>query len=164
MKTTDQEDNVNLRILHCLSQHGRMPYAKIAESLRLSPNAVRDRVLSMERRGVIRAYRAVTDDPKLGRTCHVLALLQPVQPDSRALRAAQEHPDILEVHECGGRYGLMVEAVGQTVEAIDALLAELLYDHGFEPAEFIVLGTPAGRSETVRMRPAARDPAVEVPA
>lgn len=142
MKASDTEDSVNLRILRCLAEHGRMPHTKIAQTLGLSPNAVRDRILSMERRGVILNYHAVPDERQLGQPWHVLALLQPTQPQPDAVRLARTDPHIVGVSHASGRFGLLVEAIGASMEEIDDALATCLYSRGYEPASFVALRGP----------------------
>ncbi len=139
-RNTTQEDRVNLRILECLAKHGRMPYAQIAETLKLSANAVRDRILSMERRGVIRSYHAVINGPALGRMVHVLALTEPAPRNPQAFKALAGHPNVVSVSESNGKYGLVVELQASSLDAVHDILAESLYNHGYELAEFISLG------------------------
>lgn len=140
------EDRVNLRILQCLAKHGRMPYAQIAETLKLSANAVRDRILSMERRGVIRSYHAVLDGPSLGRDVHVLALMEPAPRRPEALKVLQEHPNVVNLSESSGRYGLVVELQADSLDSVNDILQETLYEHGYELAEFVSLGRPLNKA------------------
>ncbi len=141
-RNTTQEDRVNLRILECLAKHGRMPYAQIAETLKLSANAVRDRILSMERRGVIKSYHAVINGPALGRMVHVLALTEPAPRNPQAFKALADHPNVVSVAESNGRYGLVVELQAESIDAINDILEESLYKFGYDLAEFISLGAP----------------------
>ncbi len=141
-RTATQEDRVNLRILECLAQHGRMPYAQIAETLKLSANAVRDRILSMERRGVIHSYHAVINGPALGRPVHVLALTEPAPRNPLAFKALHAHPNVVSVAESNGRYGLVVELQAASLDEVHEILAESLYKFGYDLAEFVSLGAP----------------------
>ena len=59
-------DTIDHRILRALHQDGRISNVALAESVGLSPSACLRRVQDLERRGVIRGYRAVTDPAKLG--------------------------------------------------------------------------------------------------
>lgn len=140
-----QEDAVNLRILECLAAHGRMPYAQVAEKLRLSPNAVRDRILSMERRGVIVSYHAIVDPQSVGYRCHALALMHPGPRADAAIQAAIKHPSVLEVQEASGRFGLIVEVVARDEMELHDILDGLFYEHGYELAQTVDLGAPIGR-------------------
>ncbi len=144
--TPQYEDRVNLRILQCLAKHGRMPYAQIAETLKLSANAVRDRILSMERRGVIRSYHAVLDGESLGRPVHVLALMEPAPRRPDALKELAKHPNVINISESSGRYGLVVELQADTLDKVNDILQDCLYEHGYELAEFVSLGRPLAKA------------------
>jgi DNA-binding Lrp family transcriptional regulator len=144
------EDRVNLRILECLAKHGRMPYAQMAETLKLTANAVRDRILSMERRGVIRSYHAVISPDAVQHPVHVLALMEPAPGRSDALPSLSNHPNILSISECSGRYGLVLEMRAPSLDDIHEILRESLYEHGYELAEFISLGAPLSKAAKSR--------------
>lgn len=59
-------DAIDHKILHALSVDGRITNAALAEQAGLSPSACLRRVQELERKGVIRGYRAVLDRAKLG--------------------------------------------------------------------------------------------------
>ena len=52
-------DSINARILRILERDGRIPNMDLAERVGLSPSACLRRVQEMERRGIIKGYRAV---------------------------------------------------------------------------------------------------------
>jgi Transcriptional regulators len=60
-------DPINDRILRELSRDGRLPNLVLAERVGLSPSACLRRVQELERRGVIKGYRAVLDPAQTGR-------------------------------------------------------------------------------------------------
>jgi len=59
-------DKINDRILQELIRNGRISNLELAERVGLSPSACLRRVQELERRGVIRGYRAVLDRGRLG--------------------------------------------------------------------------------------------------
>ena len=59
-------DAINNRILHELSLNGRVSNAELAERVGLSASACLRRVQELERKGVIKGYRAVLDRAALG--------------------------------------------------------------------------------------------------
>lgn len=59
-------DAIDERILHELSRDGRVSNQELAGRVGLSPSACLRRVQELERRGVIRGYRAVLDRGALG--------------------------------------------------------------------------------------------------
>lgn len=58
MSATDPTDE---RILRVLAHNARIPNAELAKRVGLSPSATSRRVADLERRGVVRGYRAVLD-------------------------------------------------------------------------------------------------------
>jgi Lrp/AsnC family transcriptional regulator, leucine-responsive regulatory protein len=61
-----QNDTMNDKILRELSRDGRMSNLDLADRVGLSPSACLRRVQDLERRGVIKGYRAVLDPEKIG--------------------------------------------------------------------------------------------------
>jgi Lrp/AsnC family transcriptional regulator, leucine-responsive regulatory protein len=59
-------DHINDHILRELSRDGRISNLDLADRVGLSPSACLRRVQDLERRGVIKGYRAVLDPEKVG--------------------------------------------------------------------------------------------------
>ncbi|PTX54076.1 AsnC family transcriptional regulator [Litoreibacter ponti] len=59
-------DQINEKILRELSSDGRISNLELAERVGLSPSACLRRVQELERRGIIKGYRAVLDRSQLG--------------------------------------------------------------------------------------------------
>ncbi|HET9736948.1 MAG TPA: Lrp/AsnC family transcriptional regulator [Solirubrobacteraceae bacterium] len=59
-------DSVDRRMLEILQHDGRISNAALAEQLHLSPSPCLRRLRTLEREGVIRAYRAELDRARLG--------------------------------------------------------------------------------------------------
>lgn len=59
-------DVINKNILRELSRDGRLTNLDLADRVGLSPSACLRRVQELERRGVIKGYRAVLDRQKIG--------------------------------------------------------------------------------------------------
>ncbi len=59
-------DPINARILQILGAEGRLANLDLAERVGLSPSACLRRVQELERRGVIKGYRAILDPGKMG--------------------------------------------------------------------------------------------------
>lgn len=106
------------KILHELARNGRISNVQLAERVGLSPSACLRRVQELERSGIIRGYRVVTDPEKIGRgfVAYVMVGL------SSHTKAAQEGferamsvaPEVAECHNIAGafEYLLRVECAG----------------------------------------------------
>lgn len=65
-------DRTNLRLIDALQRDARTSVAELARNVKLAESSVRERLLNLERSGVIRGYRAQVDFQKLGYTTHAL--------------------------------------------------------------------------------------------
>ena len=108
-------DPLNDRILSELSRDGRISNVDLAERVGLSPSACLRRVQDLERRGVIKGYRAVLDRAKLGSELTIfvmVGLAGQLRKDSLAFeRAMDAAPEVKECHNITGtvEYLLRIE-------------------------------------------------------
>jgi len=108
-------DKINDRILQELIRNGRISNLELAERVGLSPSACLRRVQELERRGVIRGYRAVLDRGRLGvgfvayATVGLSAHTKTSQETFE--RAMARAPEVLECHNITGsvEYLLRIE-------------------------------------------------------
>lgn len=108
-------DHINDRILQELSENGRLSNTDLADRVGLSPSACLRRVQELERKGVIKGYRAVLDRTKLGQELTIFVLVglsgqlkKHAQGFERAMAAA---PEVKECHNITGsvEYLLRIE-------------------------------------------------------
>lgn len=59
-------DEIDIKILSILNENAWINYVKIAEKVRLTPNAVNNRIKNLERKGIIIGYTISLDWKKLG--------------------------------------------------------------------------------------------------
>ncbi len=111
-----QIDPINERILRELSRDGRVSNLDLATRAGLSPSACLRRVQELERRGIIKGYRAVLDPAKLG-TGFTAYLLVGLSIHTKAAQEAFERAmaraaQVRECHNVTGtvEYILRVEA------------------------------------------------------
>lgn len=138
--TAAQMDPLNLRILEKLAQEGRSTYTVLAKELRLTINTVRDRILAMERRGLILGYGAVFDEQMLGNRVRVLAMLRPTSEPRDTRLGSIEHPHIVRAHRASGPYGLVIELAAPNLEAVHEALETTVLEHGYRIDHFKRLG------------------------
>ncbi len=105
MMTMDQIDD---SILRELRRDGRITNVQLAERVNLSPSACLRRVQELERTGVIRGYRAVTDPVRLGRGFTVYVMVGLSSHTKAALegfeRAMSIAPEVVECHNIAGAF------------------------------------------------------------
>ena len=124
-------DAVDRRLLLALSRDGRQAAAGLAKSLGLSRQAVADRIRDLERRGVIRGYRADVDPRALG--LGVRAIVRLTLEGSASLDRGKEvrrrlvaNPMVRAVYNVSGEDCYVAEVVCRRIEDVNTLLQDLL--------------------------------------
>lgn len=113
-------DQISETILQAIERHGRLTNLELAARVGLSPSACLRRVQDLERRGIIRGYRAVIDRSAIGPAITVFVTVglsnQSRQGSAAFERAMEAAPQVRECHNISGHveYLLRVE-VGDLV-------------------------------------------------
>lgn len=111
-------DRIDQRLIDVLRQDGRLPNAKLAALVGLSPSACLRRLRALEASGVIAGYRAVLRAPEPARRAVFIAeILLERQTDEYFTRFEAEirrFPDVRECYLMTGDYDYLVR-----VEAAD---------------------------------------------
>lgn len=108
-------DQFNARILHELRANGRITNQELAERVGLSPSACLRRTQDLERRGIIKGYRAVVDPVAQGKSFKAyiaVGLSVHTQASQHAFEASiADAPEVVECHNVTGtvEYLLRVE-------------------------------------------------------
>jgi Lrp/AsnC family leucine-responsive transcriptional regulator len=96
-------DAVNRRLLEELQQHARLSIAELGRRVNMSPPAVGERLLRLERAGVITGYRAEVDPRAIG---FPIAAIVRIRPTTRQLHRipelARHLPEVVECHRITG--------------------------------------------------------------
>ncbi|MBZ9666414.1 Lrp/AsnC family transcriptional regulator [Pseudomonas sp. LMG 31766] len=109
-------DSIDLRILHCLQQNGRISNQELAERVALSPSACLRRLRNLEDSGVIRGYRPVLDSERLGIELEALVHVSMRQDEDdwheRFVEQLQGWPEVVSAYIVTGasNYVLRVQA------------------------------------------------------
>lgn len=123
-------DRINERILHELSQDGRVSNAELANRVGLSPSACLRRVQELENSGRIAGYRAVLNKEKLGIGCvaYVMVGLSDHTKDSQlAFEAAMEiTPQVTECHNITGAFEYLIRVETKDLNAYKNFHTEVL--------------------------------------
>lgn len=108
-------DTFNAAILQNLRLDGRMSNIDLAKNVGLSPSACLRRVQDLERRGILKGYRAIIDPKALGQDVVIFVMVGlsgHLRKDSLAFEAAMDNaPEVTECHNITGsvEYLLRVE-------------------------------------------------------
>ena len=125
-------DEKDRSILEELTKDSRKTTKAIARELDIPRATVHDRIIRMERRGVIRRYTAVPDYGQLdlGVTAFILAQFDHAEGRSQRETADEiaDIPGIFEVHLISGEYDMLLKVRGSSMEEIGNLVVDRLRD------------------------------------
>lgn len=111
------------RILALLSENARMSLAEMATRLETTPEAVREAIQSLEKRGVIRGYKVILNESELD-SDKVKALIEvKVTPkreggfDQVAQRIAR-YPEVTDLYLVSGSFDLLLTVEGRSLQEV----------------------------------------------
>ena len=123
-------DDTNRRILQELTANGRISNLDLAEAIGLSPSACLRRVQELERRGVIRGYRARLDPAQTGRSFVVYVTIGLAEHSKAAQtgfeRAMSAAPEVVECHNIAGAFEYLLRVEVADLPAYKAFHTETL--------------------------------------
>jgi Lrp/AsnC family leucine-responsive transcriptional regulator len=124
-------DRIDLKILQCLQDDGRISNLKLAEAVTLSPTAVLARVQRLSKEGYILGYEARLNPLKLGAGMMVFVevLLDKTTPNVfEAFKAAvQVRSEIMECHMVAGGFDYLLKTRMADMTAYRAFAGTVLW-------------------------------------
>ena len=141
-------DNIDRKILRELETDGRISNAELSQRVGLSASACLRRVQELERRKVIRGYRAVLDRAAMGGGFTVfvtVGLSRHLKEDQAAFEGAMKlAPQVRECHNTSGSIEYLLRVEAEDLEAFKHFHTEVL---GTIPqvsniTSYIVMGSP----------------------
>jgi len=153
MKTgieTFEPDEIDLRILEILQDHGRIPHAKLADQVGLSAPSIIERVKKLEDCGVITGYHASVEARKLGKD--VTAFIGVSIGDPRTVSLFEETvalmPDILECHHVTGEHTVLLKVKTHSTATLEQVIRTIRMIEGVARTEtMVVLSTHTERAQ-----------------
>lgn len=127
MSTGLRLDEIDLRLLEMLQEHGRTSQHDLAVAVGLSSPAVGERVRKLEERGIIRRFTAVVDPKLLGKdvSAFIFTGIAGSQYYPEFRRRVAEHPEVLECHSITGQGSHVLKIRTDSTSTLEALLAEI---------------------------------------
>lgn len=110
-------------ILKLLEEDGRISYAELGEKVGLSKSPCWSRVRELERRGVIRRYRAEIDPAAVGLDLHAFVQVTINSAKHTEFEAAvNRHPSVLECFTTAGQADYLLHVLVRGIAELDDLL------------------------------------------
>jgi Lrp/AsnC family transcriptional regulator, leucine-responsive regulatory protein len=120
-------DQTDLTLLGRLQRQGRKKRNELAEEVGMSLPAVSERMRKLEERGILEGFYAKLDPKKSGLDVAVFITVT-VESSSKYpefLRAAEQHPEILEIHAITGDGSHLVKARTWNTSTLERLLSQI---------------------------------------
>ena len=123
-------DKLDVSILEVLQNEGRITNNALAKKVGLTPTPTLERVKRLEREGIIRGYRAILDEQKLGKSLTLFASvsLKMHQHDvvENFCDAIQDIPEILAAYHISGEGDFLLKILVEDTAAYENLLLKHL--------------------------------------
>jgi Lrp/AsnC family leucine-responsive transcriptional regulator len=120
-------DPINRRLLQELQADARVTMAELGRRINLSAPAVAERVLRLERGGVITGYRAEIDPKAIG---YPIGAVVRVRPTTRHLQKipelAKEIPEVVDCHRITGEDCFFIRLHLRSMDDLEGILDRFL--------------------------------------
>jgi Lrp/AsnC family transcriptional regulator, leucine-responsive regulatory protein len=137
-------EDLDRQIVRLLAEDGRRSYTDLARDTGLSVSAVHQRVRRLEKRGVIRGYRADVDADEVGLPLTAFVSIKPIDPS-----APDDAPDRLAkltaieaCHSVAGDESYILKVRVATPSELESLLQEIRAAANVSTRTTVVLSTP----------------------
>ena len=123
----DGLDALDQKIVQLLIHNARMSYSAIGESVGISRVAVKARIQSLERRGIIEEYTTIINPQKISGAVSCYFEIETL-PDalSNATEVLSQNQTITQIYRVTGQNKLHVHAVASSNEEMEALIRNVI--------------------------------------
>ena len=127
-------DKKDIQILRIIQRNSKLTTREIAKQLKIPVTTVFTRIKRLEQKGIIKGYRAILDEKKLGKstTAFILASFTYRTPNRELLSQRElakeiaKFPEVQEVHIITGDWDLLIKVKAENVEAIGKFVIDKL--------------------------------------
>ncbi|HLR71115.1 MAG TPA: Lrp/AsnC family transcriptional regulator [Pseudogracilibacillus sp.] len=121
-------DDIDKQLLEELVENGRISYVELAEKVNLSRVAVKDRIDSLMKRGIIEKFSAVINSEKIGKK--VSAFFDVDVEPNRLQEVAEnlaDNPNVASIYQMTGPSTLHMHVLVEDFPKLEAFINEQLY-------------------------------------
>jgi Lrp/AsnC family leucine-responsive transcriptional regulator len=124
------EDNKNIEIVRLLQKNPRMSVAELARKIGMSNPAAKERILRLERSGLIAGYRLEVDPKAFGHAITAFVRIRPLPGHLPKISAlAKRIPEVVECHRITGEDCFILKVHLPEIASLDRVLDRFLV-HG----------------------------------
>lgn len=120
-------DNIDVRIINCLTENSRMNASDISEKVKLSVSAVIERIKKLESSGIIKQYSLILDNTALGKDISALISVSLDHPRYNPVfeEMVKNNNHIVEAHYIAGDYDYFLKIVTNNTKTLEKVLNEI---------------------------------------
>lgn len=120
-------DGLDQKIVQLLIKNARMSYSEIGQLVGISRVAVKMRIQSLEKRGVIEEYTAIVNPQKIsGAVSCYFELETSPEAFAQVTEILRQNETITQIYRVTGKNKLHVHAVAASGEEMERLIAEVI--------------------------------------
>lgn len=156
-------DEIDIRLLELLQEHGRTSQHDLAQAVGLSSPAVAERLRKLEERGIIRQFTVIVDPKRLGRdvTAFIAVGMAGSPHYAEFRRRVDDHPEVLECHSITGQGSHLLKIRTDSTSTLEALLAEIQAWPGVQWTTTSIVLSTLKETSALSLGPRARPDAAQ---
>ncbi|MDO8427735.1 MAG: Lrp/AsnC family transcriptional regulator [Candidatus Diapherotrites archaeon] len=143
-------DKIDIVILKALLDDGRASYSAVAKNTNLTDVAVKKRVESLKRKGVIASITANLNYSAIGFEKPLFIQLRTDLSKSKdVFKKLETLENIIEIHQVLGEYNLLLKVVLPSLSAVEPFLARLSAVDGIQDMKSLVVVSQLKQSNSL---------------
>lgn len=120
-------DEVDLKILNLLTYNARMQWQEIGDIVHLTGQAVKNRIIKLEKAGILKGYTINIDYKKLnGEMSLFIAVFMKTTNHEAFIRFVNQEQAVSEAHRTGGEACYLLKVYITSEEELTSLLDKIL--------------------------------------
>lgn len=120
-------DEMNQKIIKLLKQDAKMKLQEIGDKVHLTGQAVSNRIMKLEKNGVIKGYTAVIDENFLHtKIVAYISVIMKTADHERFRKFLKNKPEIIEAHRSSGDACYLLKVEVETQKELNELLDQIL--------------------------------------
>ena len=123
-------DAIDKKIVETLQERARIPNVELARMCNLAPSSMHERVRRLEKRGVIKNYRAMVDPESLGYHLQAMIMITIDRHQTKRLDEFEHRianvPEIKTCYMLAGHYDFLVHVVVRDIDHLRELISHSL--------------------------------------
>ena len=120
-------DGIDIQIIQCLTDNGRLSASQIGKQINLSVSAVSERIRKLEQSGLIKGYTAIIDEESAGYgTKAIISIrLENAKFNDTFSQKMRAHPNVVECFYITGGYDYIARVVTPSVTELTQVLNDI---------------------------------------